>query len=467
MNPIRKHSHFPGRQGLALLLTTALLGSGCGSSSVDPLIQPQPQPQPEAPSATYLILKQDVLINADLWETEPRMIAAGLGFTQIIGVDGIDLSLLEASEALVRAAGGTWNTVVCQEGTVPAQGAYTSAVTPDQVAFTYGFPVTESDGLPVEFSWPIRPSTLDPTDFVVILNDGSRVTPEVCSVAPNFDFNERAVAVLFGKFGNRLGPDNPDARYPTRIEVVEDDTPLQLVGPNAVFADAVGFGADTQGTPYTDPDVAPSERGGPRLVGAKLTVMSAEGDQAPSFLNTNGPNDGIALYGSEAQYRLRVLTSGGFSPDGVRGMYPTEFSRYFRLRATTSGGVVELTETGVDYNLDGDIVRIVGLAELGPKADIYDDCYAEDQDNQIDIILSGDEAAMRRITHVDVPSVAPYSPFYNPGGPGNNPTPGVRYSAPSRPHEQAVLIALDDPMTVTFVEPNLRGLLKGFGGTGE
>ena len=38
------------------------------------------------------------------------------------------------------------------------------------------------------------------------------------------------------------------------------------------------------------------------------------------------------------------------------------------------------------------------------------------------------------ITQVEVPSVAPYSPLYNPGGPGNRPTPGVRYSAPSPPH---------------------------------
>ena len=381
------------------------------------------------------------------------MIAAGLGFTGIIGVDGLDVDEPELSESLVRAAGGTWNSVTCLDGNVPGLGAFTSAVTPQGVASLYGFPVSNSDGLPVEFSWPIRPSTLDPTDFVVILNDGRRVTPEVCSIAPNYDFNERAVAVLFGKFGNRLGPDHPEALYPTRIEVVRDASPLQLVGPNNTFVSAVGFGADTRGTPYTDPDVDPSQRGGPILVGAKLSVMSAVGDGAPSFLAGTTPNDGIALYGDQAQYRLRVLTSGGFSPDGVRGIYPTEFSRYFRLRATTENGPVELTETGVDYDLDGHTVRVVGLAELGLVADEYDDCYTEDQDNQIDIVLSGDEAGMRLITHVEVPSVEPYSPLYNPGGPGNRPTPGVRYSAPSPPHEVSVLMAIDDPMTVTYVDP--------------
>jgi len=437
-----------------------LLAFGCGNSTdlVPPL--PDTTGQGPAPTATYRLLKQDILINADLWDTEPRMMAAGLGFTEIIGVAGLDATQPEQSERLVREAGGTWNIVNCLEGVPDSLNPFTSAVTPDQVATLYGFPVERSDGLPVEFSWPIRPSTLDPTDFVVILNDGTRVTPEVCSIAPNLDYNERAVAVLFGKFGNRLSRDNPGARYPARVEVVEDGTPLQLVGPGPTFVSAVGFGVDTNGTPYTDPDVDPEERGGPRLVAAKLSVMSAVGDAAPPLFAASSPNDGITLYGDEAQYRLRVFTSGGFSPDGVRGIFPTEFSRYFRLRADTSGGPVELTETGVDYNIDGGIVRIVGLAELGRPSDAYDDCYNEDQDNQIDIILGGDEAAVRRITHVEVPSVAPYSPLYNPGGPGNDPTPGVRYSAPSPPHEVPVFMAIDNPLTVTYVDPSLVEMVE-------
>ena len=36
------------------------------------------------------------------------------------------------------------------------------------------------------------------------------------------------------------------------------------------------------------------------------------------------PNDEFALY-DQADFRLRVLTTGGFSPDGVRSVYPTEF----------------------------------------------------------------------------------------------------------------------------------------------
>jgi hypothetical protein len=414
---------------------------------------------PDRGTPTYQVLKQDILINADMWELQPRMIAAGLGFTDIIGVSGLDETRPEMSERLARAAGGTWNLLT---GATPNLRAYTSAITPQQVATTYGWPVLGCGGLPVEFSWPVRPSTLDATDFLITLNDGSSVIPEVTSISPNFDFNERAVAVLFGKFGNRFGPGDPRARFPVRIEVVGDDTPLQLVGPGGQFVSAVGMGADAPGTPYTDPDVPPEQRGGPRLVGAKLTRMSARGDQSPTLFAQASPNDGVTLYGDQAQYRLRLYTSGGFSPDGVRSMYPTEYQRYFRVQATTaSGATVLLTEAGVDYLVDGARVRVVGLAELGQPMAVYDDTYVEDHDNQIDIVLAGDEAAMRKITRVEVPSVAPYSPLYNPGGPGNKPTPGVRYSAPSRPHTQVVLQALDDPLTVDLIPPGFESARTG------
>jgi len=403
---------------------------------------------------TYQILRQDVIINADMWDEEPKMMAAGLGFTHIIGVPGLDVNNLALSELLVRQAGGTWNTVTCASGVTPTLNAYTSAQTPQAVAFAYGFPVFFADGLPIEFSWPIRPSTLDATDFLVTLNTGEQVTPEVASIVPNQEFNERSVAVVFGQFGNRLPPTDPGAVYPVKVEVVADDTPLQLVGPHEQLVSAVGFSARSRGTPYTDPDVPPDERGGPRMIAAKLTRMSTEGEGAPPPFLAGLPNDGVTLYGQEAQYRLRIYTSGGFSPDGVRGVFPTEFSRYFRLHAkTTAGKTVLLTQTGVDYAIHGGTVRVVGLADLGVPAAVYDDCYTEDQDNYIDIVLAGDEAAVRRIKYVEIPAVAPYQPFYNPGGPGNDPTPGVRYSAPCPPQLQKVRMALDDPMTVTFIHP--------------
>jgi len=138
---------------------------------------------------------------------------------------------------------------------------------------------------------------------------------------------------------------------------------------------------------------------------------------------------------------------------------PTEFSRYFRLRAETGdGGEVWIESTG-EHTIDGYRLEVVGLADLGLPAGNgieYDDCYAEDHDNQIDIVLAGDEEAMRMITHVEIPATGDYDPLYNPGGPGNAPTPDVRYSMPSPRTFQEVTMAIDDPMTVSYGELDRR-----------
>lgn len=386
-----------------------------------------------------------------MWDQSPRMMAAGLGFTQIIGIPGLTTDNTSLSKSLVALAGGTWNTVTCANGQTPQLSNYTSAATPDGIAKTYGQDVYYSDGLPVEFSWPLLPSTLTGSDFAVMLNNGQVITPQVASIYPNFEYNERSVAVLFGHFGNRIDPTKPGALYPVSIAVVNGGTELKLVGPNAKIVSAVGMSAKAPGSPYTDPSVPPDKRGGPRLVGAKLSVMSTVGDTGPKAFDQNLPNDGVTLYGDQAQYRLRVYTTGGMTPDGVRGMYPTDFSRFFKLVAKSdNGNNVAIVEANHDYTIDGQSLRVVGLADLGKKQDSYDDCYGDDKDNYIDIVLSGSKVAVSKITTVYMPSTGKYSPVYNPGGPGNNPAPGVRYSAPSAPISQPVTNALDDPLTVTY-----------------
>jgi hypothetical protein len=397
---------------------------------------------------TSQLLHRDVLIDADIWSRRPRMLAAGLGFTNIVGVPGLSTDDLAGSESRVRTAGGTWNQIDCATGETAPLGAYTSASTPQQVALSFGLPGAYLDGLPVEFSWPVRPSTLTADDFRITLNTGRTVAPQQAAVFPNAEYNERSTVVLFGKFGNRLPQSDPNAVYPVKTEVVKTAHPLQLVGPRDRLVNAVGVHATSDTTPYDDP----AQRTGPRLLAAKLTRMSTRGEGAPAPFSAALPNDGVALYGQAAKFRLRVLTSGGFSPDGVRAVYPTEFSRYFRLQARgPHGRTVLLTRTNLDYRLPGGTVRILGLADLGRKQSHYDDCYREDKDNQIDIVLAGDARAVRRITAVEIPASGRYSPFYNPGGPGNDPTPGVRYTAPGPPQAQPVTDALDNPMTVTFI----------------
>lgn len=205
---------------------------------------------------------------------------------------------------------------------------------------------------------------------------------------------------------------------------------------------AVGLAWEATTTPYDS---------GPYLVGAKLTRLNADGEGGPVFLQTNMPNDGVALYGESAKWRVRMLTSGGFSPDGVRGLLPTEFARYFRLHALGAGGAdVVIAATDTDYAVAGGTLRVLGLADLGVKQASYDDCYVEDHDNQVDIILSGDEAAVRSLVSLEIPAGDGYDPLYNPGGPGTDPTPGVTYTAPGPADIEPIVIAIDDPAQVTL-----------------
>jgi hypothetical protein len=405
-------------------------------------------PPPSGPlNPLYRTLLQDVLINADYWEDTPRILGAGLGFTHIIGVPGLNGPQPEAS---TRAAGGAWESLTSPSASTAALRAYTSAISPNGVASGYGYPVLFKDGFPLEFSWPVLPSTLSADDFRITLNTGQVVRPDVASILPNVEDNERSTVVMFGDFGNRITPGDPGSIYPVRLDVVPSANPLRLVGPGGETRSAVGLSFGDGSTPMSAyvPD------SGPKLVAAKLSVLSTEGESAPGPFAGQLPNDGAALYGTEAQYRLRVLTTGGFSPDGVRSVYPTEFSRYFRIQATDAEGRQSwLTEAGVNYVLPSGIVRILGLADLGLAQDSYDDSYVEDHDNQIDIILSGNLEAISTITAVAIPASEGYSPFFNPGGPGNAPTPGVPYTQPGPALIQPVTLALDDPMTVTLVSP--------------
>lgn len=59
------------------------------------------------------------------------------------------------------------------------------------------------------FSLPVPPTTVDPTDFEIHLNDGRILHPEVASIFPDFEYNERNTVVVFGEFGNRLPPVAP------------------------------------------------------------------------------------------------------------------------------------------------------------------------------------------------------------------------------------------------------------------
>jgi hypothetical protein len=418
---------------------------------LDPPRSESPYPTGK-PNPAYMLLKQNVLINADYYRATPGILGASLGFTHILGVPGLT-GTTTSDEVLARKAGGSWETLSSPSASTASLRAYTSDAAVSGIATNYGYPVKYTDGLPIEFTWPVLPSTVKGDDFRVVLNTGQVVTPLAASVTPNFEYNERSTVVALGYFGNRIAPGQPGAIYPVKVEVADSRAPLKLVGPGGVVVSAAGLTYGDGSTPMTAYDPG----SGPELVAAKLSVMSTAGESAPQPFAGTLPNDGVALYGSAAQYRLRVFTSGGFSPDGVQSLEPTDFAQFFRIKTVDANGVVRwLTQTGVPYQLPSGTITVVGLADLGPSQSSYDDSYVEDHDNQIDIVLSGDEAAIATITAVQIPASQGYSPFYNPGGPGNDPTPGTTYSQPGPSQTVPVIDALTDPMTVTYIAPNPR-----------
>lgn len=383
-----------------------------------------------APSLSYQSLLQDVLINADLWGSTPEILSANYGFQ---GIEGVP-----QGESFVIAAGGAWETITTPGA---SYSAFTTASTPSDVAFGFGYATNYADAMPICFSWPVLPSTVNPSDFLLTLNTGQTVQPEVASINPNFLYNKRSCVVIFGEFGNRLAPGTSGAVYPVRLDIIDKGTTLKLVGPGGPVS-AVGL-SKSCGNPY-------QVGGGPTLIGAKLSVMNDIGQTAPALFSENIPNGGTALYGADAQYRLRIYTTAGISPDGVAAILPTDFSKFFQLQVIENGVTTLLTQTNVPYSFLAGTITVVGLADLGNSDDPLNDAYVADRDNYLDIILKGDQAAMRLITAVIIPASGLYSPLYNPGGPGNNPTPGVIYTQPGPYTVQPVTIALDDPLTVNY-----------------
>ena len=384
------------------------------------------------------------LKEADYWSDEPGILSAGMGFEGIIGWP-------EVNQETVREAEGSWyGSVMCTNGEDPPAGAYTSTVSTAGIELFYKGTAEDDDGLPIVFSWPVATETVDLTDFQFTLNTGDIVFPNSAGMLPNWELNERNTVVVFGDFGNRGLSSEEGAIFPVRLDIVKDETPLLLVGPNGQEFNAVGLSWETDTSPYDS---------GPKLVGAKLNHVGNEalGEGGLGFGTRSGvlPNDELSLY-DESDFRIRVLTTGGFSPDGITGLTPTMFEDFFRIHASGSNGeVVLLEKVGQEYLVAGGTLRIVGLSDLGQKENpdegiFYDDCYAEDRDNYIDIILVGDEAAARNITHVEIPSLeGGYSAFYNPGGPGPEPFDGVRYTAPGPADLEPVINALDNPMRVS------------------
>ncbi len=136
-------------------------------------------------------------------------------------------------------------------------------------------------------------------------------------------------------------------------------------------------------------------------------------------------------------------------------MYPNQYRKFFQLVARSqSGKLVSLINANQEYLIDGEPITVVGIADRTIKAtpDQFNECLQDDSENQIDIVLKGSEAAMRKLIAVKIPAQGNgYHPLYNDGGPGSTPTDGVRYTAPGPRQTMHLINGLDDPLQATFV----------------
>lgn len=390
-------------------------------------------------------LATNIVLAADFYDAQPRILTANYGFDGYMGVPG-----LNGTDAVARAAAldndVAWQAV--DPGLDAPSRALHSAVGVAGFRAVYGVDALRADTIPVVFSHPVLPASVSPGAFRVRLDDGTEVVPITASLLPNLEYNERQTVVLSGYWGNRIAPGQPGAQYPVRVDVVPAPTPMMLVTAQGL-APAAGLGIDSR-NPYVPGN-------GPRMVAAKLNLYSSLGEGGPQSQPNSFANSGEDLYGAEAQYRLRIYTSAGFSPDGIASILPTEYGRFFLLRARDQAGrVVDLAEAGRTYAIAGyGAVRVLGLADTGSRQDAYDAAYVEDHDNQYDVILAGDLAAVRRIHEVRLPSSGAYSAVYNPGGPGNQPEanpPGAAFTVPSQDHGVAVTDDIAAPALVSYVE---------------
>jgi hypothetical protein len=368
-------------------------------------------------------LNVNLTLSADFFGDQPKIITANYGFDGYMAVPGL-AGTDAAAQSVAYQYGVAWQLIDPALGA--AARAYYSAAGDAGFQLIYGVAASLLDTIPVVFSHPVLGDTVKPEDFEVLLNTGEIVTPLTASFLPNVEFNERQTVVLSGDWGNRILPGEDGARYPVSVTIVDDGTPLRLVTEDGLVS-AVGLTVQSK-NPYVDGN-------GPQILAAKLDAYSDLGEGSPAWLTSSVSNSGADLFGEQAMYRLRIYTSAGFSPDGIASISPNDFSKFFQLLALDQEDQdVWLLESGVDYSLgEFGSIRIVGIADTGLAQESYDLSYVEDHDNQYDIILSGDQTAIARLQSIRMPSGDGYSPVYNPGGPGNDPSnnPPIRFTAPT------------------------------------
>lgn len=222
--------------------------------------------------------------------------------------------------------------------------------------------------------------------------------------------------------------------YVTEVKIVG---PMRFIGPDGSLESGEGLIGQVEYDPYDNIQA----EGGNQVIRAKLNICDNTGDEANFFMR--GPHNSCRnIYGDAADYRLRLFTQWGVFKAGRLPVYPTDYSRYFTLIAELNdGSELPLMESNVEYDIDGEPLTVLGLAETGSISSVseYNECYDDDRDNIIDVVLNGSVTAVTKLKRVEHrPSDGTHEPFYDPGAKGVNETSynaTARYTTKSTDHK--------------------------------
>lgn len=381
-------------------------------------------------------IDQDGIIGADIFTSRLEILSASIGFDGTVGVG--------QTEEVAREFGLAWDFDIEALDVCPVTGEDASDITriggiPSMVNITYDCDKDPDrfDGFPMCFSWPILPCSVQREHILYTRSDGATFNPSCISTVPNNEFNERHCLVMFDDFINRQLPGEAGRLAMDKIEIVGD---LLFVGPKGELVSGKGLSR-----------VAPSDetsyKSGPLFIGSRLSPLDTigEGFAIGNLAAGPSPNSGVDLFGDDSEdgnlYRLRLYYSGGMTLDGLSALRPDMFSDYFTLQFS-NGEAINEDNIPTTIGPTETTVTVLGLADLGLFQEVgYDQCYTEDADNYIDIILrvEGNNSVLDNMT---VLAFSKGKFLYNPGGPGPTPFGDVRYTAPA-PANQIVNVKFD------------------------
>jgi hypothetical protein len=201
---------------------------------------------------------------------------------------------------------------------------------------------------------------------------------------------------MFDDFINRQLPGEAGLLAMDKIEIVGDLLFVELVSGKSLSRVA--------------PSDETSYKSGPLFIGSRLSPLDTIGE-------------GFAIGNLAA------------------GPSPSMFSDYFTLQFS-NGEAINEDNIPTTIGPTETTVTVLGLADLGLFQEVgYDQCYTEDADNYIDIILrvEGKKSVLDNMT---VLAFSKGKFLYNPGGPGPTPFGDVRYTAPA-PANQIVNVKFD------------------------